>query len=44
MLYEVITVALLTVEVAVDRLGEERVDDVVLLLLRDQDVHRELGP
>jgi len=37
-------IALLAVEIAVDRLGEELVDDVVLLLLRDQDVDIELGP
>ena len=37
-------VALLAVEVAVHRLREQRVDDLVLLLLRDQDVDVELGP
>src|SRR5712672_1174213 len=37
-------VALLAVEIAVDRFGEQLVDDVVLLLLRDQDVDVELGP
>ena len=37
-------VALLAVEVAVDRLGEKRVDDFVLVLLRDQDVDVDLGP
>ncbi len=37
-------VALLAVEVAVHRFGEQLVDDVVLLLLRDQDVDVELGP
>ena len=37
-------VALLAVEVAVDRLGEQRVDDLVLVLLRDQDVDVDLGP
>ena len=37
-------VALLAVEVAVHRLGEQRVDHVVFLLLRDQDVDRQLGP
>ena len=35
-------VALLAVEVAVDRFGEQRVDDVVLLFLRDDDVDVEL--
>jgi hypothetical protein len=37
-------VALLAVEVAVDRLGEQRVDDLVLLFLLDQDVEVELRP
>src|SRR5437867_6451826 len=37
-------IALLAVEVAVDRLCEERVDDLVLVLLRDQNVDVELGP
>ena len=36
-------VALLAVEIAVHRLGEERVHHLVLLLLRDQDVDVELG-
>src|SRR3989441_9565064 len=37
-------IALLAVEVAVDRLCEERVDDLVFVLLRDQNVDVELGP
>ena len=37
-------VALLAVEVAVHRFGEQLVHDVVLLFLRDQDVDVELGP
>src|SRR5260370_2421998 len=37
-------IALLAVEVAVDRLSEEGIDDLVLVLLRDEDVHVELGP
>ncbi len=36
-------VALLAVEVAVHRLGEQGVDHVVFLLLRDEDVDVELG-
>jgi hypothetical protein len=36
-------VALLAVEIAVDRLGEQGVDHVVLPFLRDQDVDIELG-
>jgi beta-phosphoglucomutase-like phosphatase (HAD superfamily) len=32
------------IEVAVDGLGEERIDDVVFLLLRDEDVDVELRP
>src|SRR5436190_4030782 len=36
-------IAFLAVEVAVDRFGEERIDDVVLLLARDHDVDVELG-
>ncbi len=36
-------VALLAVEVAVDRLGEQRVDDLVFVLLGDEDVDVELG-
>src|SRR3989441_5883540 len=36
-------IALLAVEVAVDRLREEGIDDLVLVLLRDQNVDVELG-
>src|SRR2546427_259179 len=35
-------IALLAVEVAVDRLREEGIDDLVLMLLRDQNVDVEL--
>jgi hypothetical protein len=37
-------VALLAVEIAVHGLGEQGIDDIVFLLLRDQDVDIELGP
>src|SRR5438105_3748498 len=37
-------VALLAVEVAVDRFRKQGVDDVIFLLARDQDVDVELGP
>src|SRR5260370_11339459 len=37
-------IALLAVEVAVDRLSEEGIEDLVLVPLRDEDVHVELGP